>query len=331
MLSDPEKRRCMTSTATPAFEGGGPDGPRSRARSGRPARRSPAPAGSRTSTSASSSARALGPCPTGGDEDTAGGGIFEDLIGRIRGGRAAPSGSRRPGGAVATEADLTIPFLTAIRGGTTTIEIHRAGGHPRSSTSRSRPAPTRATASGSGARGPRPCAGAQAGDLTIRVTVAPHPYFRREGRDLFVEVPITVGEAILGARVDVPTLDGLKTLHDSPRARPRGQKLRLRGQGVPAHGGRPAGRPLRSAPDRRPPHSGRREPPPDRAVRRRGTPPAPRRPLVPGGVTSRSWATPIIFPRDSSPSTWPVPPRLLLAYEARGLVRAVSRRRGRGL
>ena len=78
------------------------------------------------------------------------------------------------------------------------------------------------------------------GDLTIRVTVAPHPYFRREGRDLSVEVPITVGEAVLGAKIEVPTLEGRKTL-SIPPGTSSGQKLRLRGQGVPARGGEPAG------------------------------------------------------------------------------------------
>ena len=90
---------------------------------------------------------------------------------------------------------------------------------------------------GRGEPGPK---GAPAGDLIIRLTVQPHPYFRREGRDLIVEVPITVGEAILGAKIDVPSPDGLKSL-TIPAGTSSGQKLRLRGQGVPASGGLPAG------------------------------------------------------------------------------------------
>ena len=82
--------------------------------------------------------------------------------------------------------------------------------------------------------------GGPAGSLVITVYVDPHPYFRREGRDLLVDLPISVGEAILGARVDCPTLGGLKTLTIPPGSS-SGQKLRLKGQGVPARGDHPAG------------------------------------------------------------------------------------------
>ncbi|MHC5543320.1 DnaJ C-terminal domain-containing protein, partial [Singulisphaera rosea] len=78
------------------------------------------------------------------------------------------------------------------------------------------------------------------GDLTILVEVEPHPYFTRDGRNLSVETPISVSEAILGAKVEVPTLDGLKSLTIPPGSS-SGQKLRLKGQGVPASGGKPEG------------------------------------------------------------------------------------------
>src|SRR5262249_27598012 len=81
--------------------------------------------------------------------------------------------------------------------------------------------------------------GAPPGDLTVHITVEPHPYFQREERNLLVEVPITVGEAVLGAKVDVPTLDGMKSLPVPPGSS-CGLKLRLKGQGVPAAGGKPA-------------------------------------------------------------------------------------------
>ena len=82
--------------------------------------------------------------------------------------------------------------------------------------------------------------GAQRGDLTIIITVEPHPYFKREDRNLVVEVPITVSEAILGARIEVPSLDGMKSLTVPPGSS-SGLKLRLKGQGVPAAGGKPEG------------------------------------------------------------------------------------------
>jgi DnaJ-class molecular chaperone len=70
--------------------------------------------------------------------------------------------------------------------------------------------------------------------------VRPHPLFRREGRDLYVDVPISVKEAILGARVEVPTLTGRVTL-SIPPGTDGGAKLRLRGKGVPHPSGGDAG------------------------------------------------------------------------------------------
>ena len=81
---------------------------------------------------------------------------------------------------------------------------------------------------------------APAGDLTITIDVEPHPYFKRDGQNLQVEVPISVSEAILGAKVDAPTLDGMKSLTIPPGSS-SGLKLRLKGQGIPATAGKPAG------------------------------------------------------------------------------------------
>jgi DnaJ-class molecular chaperone len=78
-------------------------------------------------------------------------------------------------------------------------------------------------------------------DLIITVTVEPHAYFTRDGRNLSVEVPITVAEAVLGAKVDVPTLDGSTRTLTFPAGTSSGQKLRLRGQGVPASKNHPEG------------------------------------------------------------------------------------------
>src|SRR5262249_7313010 len=75
---------------------------------------------------------------------------------------------------------------------------------------------------------------------TIIISVEPHLYFRREQRNLLVEVPITVSEAALGAKIEVPSLDGMKSLTIPPGSS-SGLKLRLKGQGVPASGGKPEG------------------------------------------------------------------------------------------
>jgi len=82
--------------------------------------------------------------------------------------------------------------------------------------------------------------GGPPGDLFITIEVAPHPLFRREGAHLTVKVPITVPEATLGARIEVPTLDGPATIKIPPGTK-SGQRFRLREKGVPVPGGRSRG------------------------------------------------------------------------------------------
>jgi molecular chaperone DnaJ len=75
--------------------------------------------------------------------------------------------------------------------------------------------------------------GAPAGDLYIITDVKPHPFFDRRGDDLYTTVPITVTEATLGAKIEVPTMDGRSLLRVPPGTN-SGQKLRLREKGVPS-------------------------------------------------------------------------------------------------
>jgi DnaJ-class molecular chaperone len=70
----------------------------------------------------------------------------------------------------------------------------------------------------------------------ITVTVAPHPVFQREGKDLRVELPISLYEAVLGAKLRVPTLDGAVELN-VPAGTNSGRTFRLRGKGFPAQDG----------------------------------------------------------------------------------------------
>jgi len=77
--------------------------------------------------------------------------------------------------------------------------------------------------------------GGPPGDLYIVIEVAPHPFFRREGADISVRVPITVPEATLGAKVEVPTLWGKTTIRIPPGTK-SGQKFRIKDQGAPQAG-----------------------------------------------------------------------------------------------
>jgi molecular chaperone DnaJ len=75
--------------------------------------------------------------------------------------------------------------------------------------------------------------GAPAGDLYIVIKAGDHPVFKREGDDIHLTVPVSVTEAALGAKVEVPTIDGRALLRIPPGTQP-GQKLRLREKGVPS-------------------------------------------------------------------------------------------------
>ena len=77
--------------------------------------------------------------------------------------------------------------------------------------------------------------GAPPGDLYIIMNVEPHPYFERRGDDLYTVVPITVSEASLGAKVEVPTIDGRAQVRIPPGTN-SGKKLRLREKGAPSAG-----------------------------------------------------------------------------------------------
>lgn len=74
--------------------------------------------------------------------------------------------------------------------------------------------------------------GAPAGDLYLRVEVRPHPFFERRGNHIHTRVPVTVSEATLGAKIQVPTIDG-RSLVRIPPGTSCGSTLRLREKGVP--------------------------------------------------------------------------------------------------
>jgi DnaJ-class molecular chaperone len=78
--------------------------------------------------------------------------------------------------------------------------------------------------------------GGPSGDVLIQVTVAPHPYLSRDGNDLRMDLPVTLKEAVLGAKVPVPTVSGTISLSIPPNSN-SGAVLRLKAKGVPAHGG----------------------------------------------------------------------------------------------
>ncbi|HEX9190934.1 MAG TPA: DnaJ C-terminal domain-containing protein, partial [Candidatus Deferrimicrobiaceae bacterium] len=73
------------------------------------------------------------------------------------------------------------------------------------------------------------------GDLVVELRMLSHPYFRREGNDILLDVPVRFSEAVKGTKIEVPTVDGPVTVTVPPGS-PSGRKLRLRGKGVPTPG-----------------------------------------------------------------------------------------------
>lgn len=76
-----------------------------------------------------------------------------------------------------------------------------------------------------------------AGDALVTVSVSDHPFFQLDGKDILLELPIRVDEAVLGGKVQIPTLDG-KVALAIPKNASSGKKLRLKGRGYGPEGGR---------------------------------------------------------------------------------------------
>ena len=127
---------------------------------------------------------------------------------------------------------LAVDFLDAVNGATKRLNL------PDGSTlDVTRPAGTRAgpTLRLRGKGGPG-IGGAEPGDAFIEVEVKPHPLFTRRDDDIHVEIPISLREAVLGAKIDVPTPGGPVRM-SVPKGANTGTRLRLRGKGAPRHDG----------------------------------------------------------------------------------------------
>jgi len=164
-------------------------------------------------------------------------GMSLDDILQALGGRGSRRGRRReprpPRRGDDSETRLTLDFLEALRGTSTRIRISRQG--PDGSTRRETievkiPAGVK-DGSKIRVRGKGGLGASSPGDLYIIISVRPHEYFRREGDDIYVSVPISITEAALGAKVDVPTINGTSTV-TIPPGTASGRKLRLRGKGA---------------------------------------------------------------------------------------------------
>lgn len=160
----------------------------------------------------------------------------EDLFSEFFGDRS--TGKKRPahGKGLDTSYDLSVTFEEAALGGTRRVKM------PNGKRFDVRvPVGTR---EGQAIRlkglGESGAAGGQDGDAMVTVNIEPHPFFRREGRDIHLDLPITLNEALHGAKIKVPTLHGPVTMVIPPGAN-AGQVFRLKSKGIPSHAINPAG------------------------------------------------------------------------------------------
>jgi curved DNA-binding protein len=159
------------------------------------------------------------------------GGVFESLFGGGRGGGRTRGGRGRaaPQRGQDIEHPITLSFEDAAKGTSLSFQLDRDG-HRETIDVKVPPgvkAGSRLRLKGRGEQ-----TGGEPGDLSILITsVGTHPYFRREGLDILVDVPVSLYEAMLGAKVEVPTLDGKVTV-TIPPGTTGGAKLRIKGKGV---------------------------------------------------------------------------------------------------
>ncbi len=170
-------------------------------------------------------------------EDTGGrAGMEADILSELFGGRAGATRARAASRGEDVAASLSVPLAMAVGGGSLrvalptgkTLDIAIPVGVEDGKSIRLR---------GQGRPGVR---GGPAGDAIVAIHYAPHPLFKVEGRDLRLDLPIALYEAVLGAKVRAPTLGGEVEMSIPPGAS-SGMVLRLRGKGLPAAGEAPQG------------------------------------------------------------------------------------------
>jgi DnaJ-class molecular chaperone len=163
------------------------------------------------------------------------GDLFEEIFGG-NGARGRPGADPRRQGRSSRsyaqrgadrETSLSIPFLDAVKGAERMFEFSD-GRRLTVKIPEGVDNGTRIKLAGQGDPG---IGSGPAGDLILELTVAPHPYFVRESSDIVVKFPVTFTEAVLGAEVEVPTVDG-KVVMKLPPGVSSGQRLKLGGKGI---------------------------------------------------------------------------------------------------
>jgi DnaJ-class molecular chaperone len=172
-----------------------------------------------------------------------GGGGFEDILNSMFGGAAARGGGRPGGGTtfefdtggIALDLDLSVAMTVSLEEAVNGVEKRvrlPTGKELNVKIPAGVVAGQQIRLKGQGETAP----GHPPGDLLITVSIAPHPYFKVDGSDLRVDLPITLYEAVLGGKVRVPTLGGAVDL-SIPKNTSSGRVFRLKGKGLPKPNG----------------------------------------------------------------------------------------------
>ncbi|MFM7057815.1 MAG: DnaJ C-terminal domain-containing protein [Planctomycetota bacterium] len=158
---------------------------------------------------------------------------LEDLLGGMFGGgkRGGGRGGGRAQRGEDARAEITVGFDVAVEGGEHGLTL-QTGSQVEHITVRIPAGIEDGKTIRLAGQGNPGTGGAPAGDLLVTVHVAPHPWFRREGMNLLVDVPVTITEAALGGKIDVPTLSEGEFLLGIPAGTSSGRRLRLKGKGV---------------------------------------------------------------------------------------------------
>jgi DnaJ-class molecular chaperone len=156
--------------------------------------------------------------------------VFSEIFSNLRG-RASQSYTQAARGSD-IEQPMEVSFEDAMRGLNANFEIQRNGSREKISVKIPAGVDTgsRIRVAGKGEPG---SFGGPPGDLYILTNVGSHPYFKRKGDNIYCTIPITVPEAALGAKIEVPTIDGKARLRVPPGTQ-SGQQFRLRERGAPS-------------------------------------------------------------------------------------------------
>lgn len=163
---------------------------------------------------------------------------FEDILGSMFGmGSGQRGGFNRRASGRDVRTSMQLDPMLAITGGETTVSVQRPGGGTDTLRVRIPAGVEDGKSLRLRGKGLPPPGGGPAGDLHIKLSIPEHPILKRKGNDLEMDVPITIGEAMRGAKVVVPTPTGEVNV-TIPEGTSTGTKLRLRGRGVQARSGK---------------------------------------------------------------------------------------------